>query len=305
METCRIKFAQIHLHKGHQSWFGRSRRRRTWSIQIPKQKVDYYQINVSIEKEHCLLFFWCSSSSRWCAKVSAIAREFEIPGNWQKNSVYDFQGTCCHFAFGKSCLCRWWHKSSGALSCKESRDIAIAAKTSSKLNNIQDPTRTGIFWKPIINDFSLYIHIIAAGRITGTKKTQEPLRKPSMKGKRPVAFIEDKQVSSPTYSLQSLFDSLKKTRHWNVFCIRATDEVRGGRYNDALVNSQVTELNIKEYVEYIAQLDVEATSGNTYEDSIRLYGALVTTVGGSAVYFKPSLACSGDRFWIFHALFVQ
>lgn len=102
-----------------------------------------------------------------------------------------------------------------------------------------------------------------------------------MKGNRPNAASNDKSVNSPTYSLQSLLDSLKKTRHWNVFCIRPSNETKGGKYIDALVNSQITALNIKEYVDFIAQLDVEATAGITYEDFIKTYGALVTTVGGS------------------------
>jgi chitin synthase len=104
-----------------------------------------------------------------------------------------------------------------------------------------------------------------------------------MKGKKQavISASDEKAATSPTYSLQSLLDSLKKTRHWNVFCIRASNGIKGGKYIDALVNSQIAALNIKEYVDFIAQLDVEATAGITYEDFITKYGALVTTVGGS------------------------
>ena len=130
--------------------------------------------------------------------------------------------------------------------------------------------------------FLLYFSFTASGRVMGTKKAQEPLRKPSMKGKRPPAHSEDQQTSTPGYSVQLLLDSLKKTRHWNVFCVRASSgQGKDAKYNDTLVNAQLAALNIKEYVDFIAQLEVEATSGITYDDFIKNYGVLVTTVGGS------------------------
>ena len=88
------------------------------------------------------------------------------------------------------------------------------------------------------------------------------------------------QFSSATASLNSLFDSLKKTRHWTIFCIRPTDR-KDTKYNELVVTQQIQTLHLNELAKFQSTLDIDVTAGIAYEEFIQKYGSLVSTVGGS------------------------
>ena len=103
-----------------------------------------------------------------------------------------------------------------------------------------------------------------------------------MKGK-PV--VEGIQSVSAQESIQLLLDSIKKTRNWNVYCLRVME---GGSYSDSLVESQVEMFSLKQLVALKSKSDVDILSGITYEEFIVKYGNLIATVGGSRVGTLPA-----------------
>jgi chitin synthase len=103
-----------------------------------------------------------------------------------------------------------------------------------------------------------------------------------MKGK-PVSE-EQGPISAPA-SIQLLLDSIKKTRNWNVFCLRVNE---AGVYSDNLVESQIDMFCLNQLVAIKAKCDVDILSGITYEEFIVKYGNLIATVGGSRVGTLPA-----------------
>ncbi|KAJ3309903.1 hypothetical protein HDV04_005533 [Boothiomyces sp. JEL0838] len=145
---------------------------------------------------------------------------------------------------------------------KDESEISFVASLFSKQNGIQAVTSG------------------KSGRVSGAKKSNEPLRQPSMKRKKKKADSppDEKvlQFSSGKSSVETLCDAIKDTQHWNIFCI-SPSATPGGVFDASRVKEQLALLNIRELAAFKAQYDVDLADCITYDAFIKKYGSLLST----------------------------
>jgi chitin synthase len=124
------------------------------------------------------------------------------------------------------------------------------------------------------------------GKLCGAKKTDGPLRKPSMKGKKTPTASETAPVELGSTAITELMEAMRKARVWSVYCIEPSKD--GIPFNEEFVQQQIDFWNIPSLAALYSQYDVDRTMSISYEDFLSRYGTLIATVGGSRAGLSPA-----------------
>lgn len=120
------------------------------------------------------------------------------------------------------------------------------------------------------------------GRLVGSTKNLEPMRKPSIKHKiaTDLASRDSEQnfkFKAAEDSVNNLIETLKGTRFWSIFCISS-----GETELESLESLNITQIANSRY-----KYDVDTTYGIKYIDFAEKYAPLLATVGGSRGTSEP------------------
>lgn len=107
-----------------------------------------------------------------------------------------------------------------------------------------------------------------------------------MKGRPSKVALQETQFLAAQSSVNTLIDTIKKTRQWDVYCIKATDA--NNDISSNLVSNQIALLNLRELAAFLGKYAVDFHSPMLYDDFLKKYGALVSTAGASKAGYSSA-----------------